>query len=198
MNEEKGYIKFNCKWIKSEPLPFEQLREINKWRDKLYNLGLIGVYDNGIGFGNISIRLNNSEQVIITGSSTGGIKRLNEQHYTTVVDFDLEKNSLTCKGPIKASSESLTHAVIYQADPKIRGIIHAHNLDLWEKLINKIPTTAKDVKYGTPEMAKEVIRLFNETKVRNKKIFVMGGHKEGIFSFGKDLDEAGKILLQYF
>ena len=29
----------------------------------------------------------------------------------------------------------------------------------------------------------------------NKKIIVMGGHKEEIISFGKTLDEAGNILL---
>ena len=46
-------------------------------------------------------------------------------------------------------------------------------------------------------MAKEIQRLFRETDVKEKKILVMAGHKEGIISFGKDLDEAGKIMLNY-
>lgn len=195
--DEKGYIKFNCSRIKSNPIPLSKLIEINKWRNKLYYLDLIGVYGNGISFGNISIRVNNLEQFIITGSATGSIKSLDGSHYAKVVDFDLEKNSLICEGPIKASSESLTHAVIYQIDKKINAVIHVHNLNLWKKLINRIPTTSKKAEYGTPEIAKEVIRLFKETDVKNKRILVMKGHKEGIVSFGKDLNEAGKIILNY-
>jgi len=195
--DEKGYIKFNCNWIKSEPKSFSKFIEINNWRNKLYDLGLIGVYPNGIGFGNISIR-DNLNQFIITGSATGGIEKLSEQHYTKVTEFSLEKNSLTCEGPIKASSESLTHAAIYQTNPEVNVVIHVHNLNLWKKLINKIPTTSKDAEYGTPEMAKEIIRLFNETDVKEKKILAMEGHKEGIISFGNTMEEAGKILLNYF
>ena len=68
---------------------------------------------------------------------------------------------------------------------------------LWERLINKIPTTSPEAEYGTPEIARDIIRLFKETDVKEKKILVMGGHKEGIISFGKDLDEAGNVLLSY-
>ena len=195
--DEKGYIKFNCKWVKSEPISYSELMEINKWRDKLYGLGLIGVYDNGIGFGNISIRIGDLEQFIITGSATGSVKSLDGRHYTRVVDFDLGKNSLTCEGPIKASSESLTHAAIYRIDSKINAVIHIHNLDLWKRLIGRVPTTSGGVEYGTPEMAREVVRLFRETDVRNKRILVMGGHREGIVSFGSDLNEAGEIILSF-
>lgn len=39
-------------------------------------------------------------------------------------------------------------------------------------------------------MAEGIKRLFKETNVKNKKILVMGRHKEGIISFGKDLREA--------
>ena len=49
-----------------------------------------------------------------------------------------------------------------------------------------------------PEMAEEVIRLFKETDVKEKKILAMAGHEEGVVSFGKNLKEAGQILLEYF
>ena len=73
-----------------------------------------------------------------------------------------------------------------------------HNLKLWNYLLEKAPATKKEVKYGTPEMAKELIRLVKEKEAREKKIVVMKGHKEGIISFGKTLEEAGKTLLKYF
>ena len=66
-----------------------------------------------------------------------------------------------------------------------------------EKLLELVPSTSKDVEFGTPEMAREIIRLFRETDVLEKKILVMGGHKDGIITFGKDLDEAGGYLLAY-
>jgi L-ribulose-5-phosphate 4-epimerase len=191
---EEGYIKFNCNWIQSEPVSSNEITEINNWRDTLYKLGLIGVYSNGIGFGNISIRYNN-QTFLITGSATGGLDKLTESHYVLVNEYNLKQNSLTCNGPIKASSESLSHAAIYESSPETNAVIHVHNIGLWQNLIYKIPTSRKNVLYGTPEMAKEIKRLFKETNVSVEKIIVMGGHKEGIITFGKTLDEAGKILL---
>jgi len=191
---DEGYIKFKCHWINAKPIPLIRLREINKWRNKLYRRGLIGAYNNGVGFGNISMRCKNNN-FIITGSATGNFHKLTEKHYVLVNDYDLAKNSLTCQGPIKASSESLSHAVIYECSLKTNAVIHIHNLKMWKKLVDRVPTTNKNIPYGTPAMAKEIKRLFREAKVNDKKIIAMGGHKEGIISFGKTLAEAGNILL---
>jgi ribulose-5-phosphate 4-epimerase/fuculose-1-phosphate aldolase len=190
---EEGYIKFNCNWIKAEPIAIDKLAEINTWRDILYNHGLIGAYNSGIGFGNISIRCDNNT-FIITGSATGGLDKLNETHYVLVNEYNLLQNSLRCIGPIKASSESLSHAAIYECAPEVNAVIHIHHMGIWGKLMHKIPTTNKDVLYGTPEMANEIKRLFVESPVIKEKIIVMAGHQEGIISFGNTLDEAGKLL----
>jgi ribulose-5-phosphate 4-epimerase/fuculose-1-phosphate aldolase len=191
----EGYVKFNCEWIKAEPMSSKELVDLNKWRDKLYKLGLIGAYSTGIGFGNISIRVPESNSFIITGTATGNLSKLDNEHYTKVVKFDVEKNSLTCAGPIKASSESLSHAIIYKVDASVGAVIHIHNKEFWQRILDVIPTTSRDIEYGTPEMAKEIERLFGETDVKERKILAMGGHEEGIISFGKDLEEAGTVLL---
>ena len=191
---EKGYIKFNCHWIKTNPVNEEQIYELNAWREKLFKLKLIGVYSNGIGYGNISIRLKDTI-FLITGTSTGQYPVLNVEHYTEVISYNFIENIITCKGPIKASSESLTHAAIYETNPEINAVIHVHNLTLWKKLLNKVPTTSPAVEYGTPEMAIEIQRLFTETNLRDQKILAMGGHEEGVISFGKNIDDAGKILM---
>ena len=142
-----------------------------------------------------SVRHYLKNQFIITGSATGKIKYLTNEHYTKVLEYNLDKNSLTAVGPIIASSESLTHAVIYEHDKSVNAVIHIHNIELWKKLLNKVPTTNKNIEYGTPDMAKEILRLFRETNLIEKKILIMAGHEEGIVTFGKTLDEAGKILL---
>ncbi len=192
--KETGVIKFNCNWIKSEPLAPALLIDLNSWRNRMFELGFIGVNDEDIGYGNISIRLNENE-FIISGSATGKLTNLTNEHYTKVVEYDLEKNSLSAVGPILASSESLTHAVIYEYDRSINAIIHIHNTTMWNQLMNKVPTTNKNVEYGTPAMAMEMIRLFDESDLRKQKVLVMAGHQDGIISFGKDLNEAGNQLL---
>lgn len=195
---DEGYVKYQCNWIVAEPVNPDDIKDLNQWRKKLYELGLIGEYDNGIGFGNISIRYSEPRQFIISGTHTGNLPSLSEQHYTRVTSFDVEQNSLTCEGPIAASSESLTHAVLYEANPTVNAIIHVHHPELWKKLLDKIPTSSRDCPYGTPEMAKEILRLFKQEHLIEKKILVMGGHEEGIISFGQNLEEAGNILLRYY
>ncbi|MBN1688014.1 MAG: class II aldolase/adducin family protein [Candidatus Omnitrophica bacterium] len=194
---DEGIIKFQCEWKKDQPISFDQLKEIRKWRQWLYDHKLIGVCPEGIGFGNVSVRAGNRNEFIITGSQTGHLAKLEPEHYTLVCGWDIPKNAVTCRGPIQASSESLTHAMVYAMDNQIGAVIHGHSRPLWQKLLNRVPTSSKEVTYGTPEMAEEVRRLFRETDLPEKKIFVMGGHEEGILVFGKDLNEAGRILKQY-
>jgi L-ribulose-5-phosphate 4-epimerase len=190
---KNGYVKFMCKRIENELK--DDISELNIWRDKLFFFGLIGMYSNGVGYGNISRK--NGSGFIISGTKTGGIEKLTKKEYTKVIDWDYNENNLVCEGLIDASSESLTHAAVYEANPETKAVIHVHNLNLWNREIHKIPTTSGSVEYGTPEMAREIFRLFKETDVNEKKILVMGGHKEGIITFGKNLDEAGRILLEY-
>ena len=46
-------------------------------------------------------------------------------------------------------------------------------------------------------MAREILRLCQEEHLLQAQILVMAGHFEGIIAFGKSLDEAGQLLLQY-
>ena len=196
MNDE-GVIKFNCQWTKSAPLDEAWIRDLNVWRDKLYQLGLIGLNEDGIGYGNISIRFRKN-QFIISGSGTGKFKKLTEEHYALVTDYDVKKNAISSTGSIIASSESLTHAMIYEHASDVHAVMHVHHFKTWKKLLNTLPATAENIEYGTPEMANEIARLFNEQKLSQYKIFAMAGHNEGIVSFGKNLDQAAELLLNEF
>jgi methylthioribose-1-phosphate isomerase len=193
-HKTEGIIKFKNRWIKSDSLSYKKLKDINRWREKLYEAGLIGNYNDGTGYGNISIRTGNNS-FIITGSQTGSIKSLKSEHYTEVIDFDIDKNTLVCRGPIEASSESLTHAAAYHASTEINAVIHIHSLKLWERLLYNIPTTNPDAAYGTPEMANEVIKLIHANRYADYKIIAFAGHKEGIIAIGKHLDDAGNTII---
>jgi len=193
---DEGYIKFHCAWEQTDPLSHEMIHELNDWRNRLYKAGLIGIYPNGIGYGNVSARVYNSQQqFVITGTQTGGIARLDHSYYTLVTAYSLEENRVHCQGPLRASSESMTHAVFYETDPSIQAVVHGHHKQLWQRFLHKVPTTGKNVPYGTPDMAKEVQRLFGETKLSEEKIMAMAGHEEGIVAFGKSQQEAAELLL---
>jgi ribulose-5-phosphate 4-epimerase/fuculose-1-phosphate aldolase len=193
-NIDEGTIKFNCEWIK-QPLSISVPKEILTWRDRMYELNLIGYYENiNIGYGNISIKT--PQGILISGTQTGNIYPIQPQHFTLVTDYQLDRNTVKCQGLIKASSESMTHIAVYRCDESINAIIHIHNLTLWQNLMNRIPTTNKNVAYGTPDMAKEIFRLFAQSQVKQEKILVMAGHEEGIIAFGNSLEEAGNILMK--
>jgi L-ribulose-5-phosphate 4-epimerase len=97
-----------------------------------------------------------------------------------------------------ASSESMTHNIIYNLSTEIKCVIHVHNLRLWKKLLNKVPTTAKNISYGTPEMANDIKRLWKNYDLKNKKILVMAGHKGGLVIFGESIESAYNLLMEYF
>ena len=195
---DEGYIKYRCFWQEIEAITPNNIIKLNQWRDRLYKLGLIGEYDNGIGFGNLSCRIPNSEQLIISGTQTGGIPHLNAKHYTKVTDYNWQKNYVTCQGLIKASSETLTHAAIYQALPQVNAVVHIHHELLWSRLLDRFPTTQPNCAYGTPEMAEEIIRLCQQPQTQEQNIIAMSGHESGILTFGFDLDRAGEVLYEAF
>lgn len=194
---DEGYIKFNIDWKVCPTEAFLDFKALNSWRQKLMDKGLVGVYPNGIGFGNLSCRIPASNRFFITGSATGSIPVLSLEQYTKVCAFDFEKNMIACEGKIKASSESLTHAAVYSACPTANAVFHAHNNLLWKHLLSTLPSTSPAAPHDSPEMANEVLRLFKETNVSTRKIFAMGGHEEGVVSFGSSLDEAGSVLLKH-
>lgn len=187
------YIKFTCDHAALPPAAFAGFNELNEHRTKLRELGLIGVDANGIAFGNVSVR-DGANGFHITGSGTGGIPELTLGNYTKVVAYDFARNWLRCEGPAIASSESLTHAAVYESEPNAGAVIHCHNAKLWTALVDLAPTTSKTVEYGTPETAYQVQRLFKTSDVKERKILVMAGHEGGLVTFGKDLGEAFAVL----
>jgi L-ribulose-5-phosphate 4-epimerase len=193
---DEGYIKFQAQWQPAPALPMESLSELIQQRDALRRLGLIGVYENGIGYGNISQRYNNENQFVISGSATGHLVNVSAAHFTLVTKVDIAKNTVWCEGPIIASSETMSHAVIYQECPEVQAVMHVHHLQLWKELLHQVPTTNGSATYGSPEMAYSIINLLKNSNLRQQKIFVMEGHPEGIFVFGESLSECADLLMR--
>ena len=191
-----GSIKFTCHHTKETLIiPSDLFEPLNYWRNELRIKCLIGAYPDGIGYGNISVRIPQSDQFYISGTSTGGIPELDQIHYPLVEQCDPVQNLIRCRGSLKASAESMSHAAIYSTNAEVGAVVHIHNRQLWEKYLNILPTTATEVEYGTPEMANEIIRIMGLAETQINKVFVMGGHEEGIISFGKTVEEAARTIL---
>jgi ribulose-5-phosphate 4-epimerase/fuculose-1-phosphate aldolase len=187
---ETGVVKFHSESTGIELAPFAGFEELNAARQELRRLGLLGVDESGIGFGNVSVRDGVTDSFYITGSGTGGLSSLGSADYARVMAWDFERNWLRCEGRAIASAESLTHAAVYAMAAEVRGVVHGHARSLWRSVRERGLSTDAAVAYGTPEMAREVQRLFRETDVRERKIFAMAGHEDGIVAFGRNLQEA--------
>lgn len=206
VHEQEGVIKFNLDYEAGPPQgASEYVRTLSAWRRLMVVAGLMGQaperYD-GYGFGNISCRVPpfyappKARLYLISGTQTGELPELGPEHYALVSACAPEKNRVCAVGPILPSSESMTHGSVYAQDPAIRFVIHGHSPDIWRQAeLLGLPVTREDVPYGTPEMAREVHRLFRETDVRRLGVFAMGGHEDGVIAFGSTAQEAGTTLL---
>lgn len=203
---QDGVIRFDLQYAPGAPVTADSLRMLNAWRRLLWQLGLIGRDPHRYGgeaFGNVSQRLaplnapRGQRCFAISGTRTGGQAMLDVLDYSLVSRYDPAVNLVVATGPVKPSSESLTHSMMYDLDADIHSVLHVHSPDIWKQAsVLGLASTATAVTYGTPAMAFEVERLFRETPVREQGIFIMGGHQDGVVAFGMSPDEAGRRLLE--
>lgn len=192
---DEGVIKFDCDYTPA-PAPTGALVEVlDRWRSRLFDTGLIGEYaEVRVGYGNVSAKRADGT-VLVSGTQTGHRARLGAQGYAQILEYDLSRNFVRCRGPVRPSSETLTHMALYDAIPECRAVFHVHDRDAWHRLRDSLPTTSADVAYGTPAMALELARLYRETDFAIDRLAVMGGHDDGLIAFGRTPDDAGEVLL---
>ena len=182
---DEGVIKYQAIHENSSAPVHPLLSQLDDARTELFDLGFIGAYSDGVGYGNVSIR--HRSGCIISGTSTGAFRVLGVGGYCSVHAFDIQQNTVFTVGPVNASSESMTHCAIYKANPLIECVLHIHGRTLWSRLLEEgYPFTPVDIPYGTPQMAEGMLSL-----VRNGitpfGILVMAGHEEGIVAYGQTI-----------
>lgn len=216
---DDGIIKYDkSSFTQTGPLPLQEYLNLEKWRKKLNQLELISAYAHvDVGFGNISQKRNyqnyfptKKPQFVITGTQTGNIRNLSGEHYTRVIDYDIDYFKISAMGPLDASSESLTHAAIYELNPAIGAVVHIHNEKIWDGMIkDNADATSKFIPYGTKEMALAVKDCISQTTHnmfirsgfydgKSQGIFVMKGHHEGVISYGPNLTTACHLILKAY
>jgi len=193
--EKEGVVKYTVKHTSARITLPAEMPDLLAWRQRLRALGLIGADPQGIGYGNLSIRLFATPCFLITGSQSSGLSEVDQRHFARVTVVDLDRNFLRSTGELPPSSEALTHAALYQVRGSIRAVVHVHSNAIWTASRDHLPTTRDDVLYGTPEMAYEMIRLHKRKALGGQGVVVMGGHQDGVIAFGPSLaGAAGEIL----
>lgn len=177
------------------------------WREILALTGLVGQdrarYE-GAGYGNVSVRLGRPgmslgrRSFLITGTQTSGKQCIGLDDFCIVERYEFERNRLISKGLTPPSSESMTHGAVYDLGPHIRCVLHAHSPVLWNRRHElRLPETSPAVPYGTPEMAREVQRLYRTGVFAERRVLAMGGHEDGVIAFGRSPEDAGQALLTW-
>ena len=201
MSEMEGVIKYHLNH-QHKPLPANiNLNPLNAWRSVLYRLQLIGQnpakYD-GLGYGNISQRLAlNNSAFVISGTQTGHLAKLSLNDYALIDSASVEQNQINSFGLTAPSSESLTHAGVYQQEASAQAVIHVHSPEIWRQtLALNLPHTKAEIAYGTTEMAQAVKALLSSDQVSQLPLFTMLGHEDGVVAWGATLEQAAAVLIQ--
>lgn len=194
---DEGYIKFSSQRRDGEVPHLPGLEALNRTRTGLFDLGLIGVLPDGIGYGNLSLR-SAGLQFVITASATGADRILRYDQYSLVESFSVDANSVQSVGSLPASSESMTHGAIYAAQAAVQCIIHVHSRPLFDWLLhNHWPATAADIAYGTPAMARAVAALVAQ-QPQLPVLFAMAGHQDGVVAYGTDIASVYALVRNTF
>lgn len=193
-NEKEGVVKYSLSFIEKELFFENEYHALEECRKRLYALGAIGAYDDGLGYGNISVRINNGEEFLITATQTGHLSNLSKDEYSLVEKIDYDTFKTTASGKSKPSSECITHGAIYGLSENINAVIHIHNEKLWNFMLDNGYLSTNDTPYGTPEMVEDVVNIYKDIEALSNNVFVMKGHFEGIVSFGRNLAEAETVL----
>ncbi|MCP4193643.1 MAG: class II aldolase/adducin family protein [Planctomycetaceae bacterium] len=190
---DEGYIKYSANRRDGDVEYTQDVRNLSMVRTTLFNEGLIGVYENGIGFGNVSYRID-EHSFVISGSATGGEMVLKPEQFAIVESFDLEKNSVNVVGKIDASSESMSHGAVYEAMPEVNTVIHVHSRKIFDYMLEKhYPKTPKEITFGTPELATSIKKVILGNKSPNG-VLVTEGHDEGVIVYAVNLDIAYDLI----
>ena len=197
MSEQEGVIQFTLSHHTSEAIRYNELSDLISWHERMHALGLISQDPArylGYAYGNMSHRLANNE-FLISGTQTGGLAKLTNKHYAHVDNCDINNNSVSSHGPVKPSSECMSHAAIYAARPDIMSVIHVHSPLIWlQHEALQLTSTPADIGYGTPEMAAAI----RDCIKHSDDCIAMLGHEDGVICFASDINTAGQQLLTLY
>lgn len=198
MTVQEGVIRFTLEHSDTPAVTHRELPALRHWHQVLHKHGLISQDSErygGYAYGNMSVRLK-GETFIISGTQTAKLAALENKHYAIVDSCDIPRNHVRSHGPVRPSSECMTHAAIYAAHTRALAIVHIHSPVIWNHWQElELAMTPADVEYGTPAMAKAVEICIGNMAGQDHGSIAMLGHEDGIITFAETVEVASKISL---
>jgi hypothetical protein len=203
---KEGIVKFNFSHKQKESITKKEIEPLNNIRKQLREWSLLGVYpadhpkNPKTGYGNISKRVsNNKRRFIITGTQTSDKKKLTVEDYCRIISYSIKKGTVDSEGLSMPSSETLTHAAVYDAQSDINFVCHVHNKIIWKNYKElELKTIPKEATFGSLKLAKEIRKFYQEHD--GTEVVIMLGHEEGILLGSKKkediLDELQVLLMK--
>jgi len=209
MSKKQEIIKFKIEH-ECKPLIGIDISQFKIYKSLLLKRGLIGTLKEGefAGYdcGNLSVRTMNDKSelnVLITGTQTSGKPKVILNDFALILEYDSDSFLIKSCGEIKPSSETPLHWSVYEADPKIKAIIHAHIFkynSLYKYVFsfferNQLPLTQTPSK--TREIGFELRDLIKEG--RHKDVIGMLNHDGGfgLISTGESMEVAYARLIRF-
>lgn len=191
MEKYRG-IKFNVENLKKEAPRNPKIQRLKYWCKIFDKYNFAPPYENG-SCGNLSFRLKpKTDQFIITGSRIGLKSNLKPECFVKVCACDLKKKKVYAMGIKEPSSESIMHWAIYNKRKDVGAIFHGHGPEILSQAKRlKIPTTKKQMPYGSVGLVKSVLEI-----LKNNNFLIMKNH--GFIALGKNMEEAGKLTMKIY
>jgi hypothetical protein len=181
-------------FVKTEEVAIKECLRVEKTRERLYSLGLIGAYDSGISFGNVSIRYKKKNSYVTTATQTGEFPKLNAKYFSLIKKIDIDKLNITAIGSSKPNLESIIDGVLYRLDENINAVIHIKN----EKIVNfLLDTSCLNMGYCSckaNEIIEDILKVYKSIDPMLNNVFIIKGEFDGAVVFGKSLKHAEKTL----
>ena len=209
--EREGVIKFNIDTATHFHPPYDvkhAQRQLVSWFTVFRKMGWLGldpIRYGGLGYGNLSMRIGKRRADIghrafaITGSQTAALTSITDQHIAIVARYKVAEGQLWKMTGVNPSSESLTHAVIYDSAPQAKVCFHIHCPEIWSARSElNLPTVPSHIRYGTTEMSAAIRHLCIHEKVGFNRPIAMGGHEDGLLCFSDNPDQAFLSFIQAY
>jgi hypothetical protein len=207
MEPREGVIQFRADHAREALAPelAGTAARLAAWRRILRALGVLGqdpARYGGWGFGNVSARVApfptppGRRRFLVSATQTSGVAEPTLADFALVERYDLQANRVESRGSALPSSEALTHGAVYDLTSEVRAVFHVHAPELWRRAAElDLPTTGPGLREGTAALADEIRRLRPTWVLAASGIVAMGGHQDGVISFGKSEEEAGGRLV---
>ncbi len=193
--KKEGVIRFSYECVgRRRHYPDHEKRLISL-RNWLRALRLIG-QEGGVGYGNVSIRTP-AGTFLITASQTGHREDISSGELVEIIHYDFLESFVRCAGAGPPSSETLTHAAVYDASPRAGCVAHVHSAELWKRMYGRVPTTSPDALYGTPQLALGIRDIVSSSNGL-PEILVLGGHRDGLLLVGRGCGDVRDVVSAIF